>query len=169
MARIGLFIRCTGLLVATFTLATGAALSNASQRPNILLLMAEDMSARVSAFGDPVAVTPNLDQLAAEGVRYPNTFTAAGVCAPSRAAHITGMHQIAIGAQHMRTSSGAVGSYKSVPPAQVKAYPELLRAAGYYTFTDRKLDYQFSGAMAGSGPFTIWDNEGGDKQSNLEL
>jgi arylsulfatase A-like enzyme len=44
----------------------------------------------------------------------------------------------------------------------VKAYPELLRAAGYYTWTDRKLDYQFSGTMAGSGPFTIWDREGGD-------
>jgi arylsulfatase A-like enzyme len=74
-------------------------------RPNILILMAEDMSDRVGAFGDEVAVTPNIDQLAKQGVRYPNTFTAAGVCAPSRAAHIMGMHQISFGGQHMRTSS----------------------------------------------------------------
>jgi arylsulfatase A-like enzyme len=125
--------------------------------PNNLLLMAEDMSPRVSAFGDPVAVTPNIDALAKQGVRYTNTFTAAGVCAPSRAAHILGMHQISTGTQHMR--SGARG-YFSVPPPEVKAYPELMRAAGYYTFTDEKLDYQFSGVRAGSGPFTIWDAEG---------
>jgi len=130
------------------------------ERPNILLLMAEDMSLRVSAFGDPVAVTPNLDRLAGEGVRFNNVFTAAGVCAPSRAAQITGMHPASIGAQHMRSSNFPAGGYKAVPPAEVKAYPELLRAAGYFTFTDEKLDYQFSSERAGSGPFTIWDSEG---------
>lgn len=134
--------------------------SHAQQRPNILVLMAEDLSPRIGAFGDPVAVTPQLDALAREGVRYTQVFTTAGVCAPSRAAHITGAHQIAIGAQHMRSSSSPNGSYKAVPPAQVKAYPELLRASGYYTFTDTKLDYQFSGSHAGSGPISIWDDEG---------
>jgi len=128
-------------------------------RPNILILMAEDMSARVGAFGDEVAVTPNIDQLATEGIRYPNTFTTAGVCAPSRAAHIAGMHQIAFGGQHMRTSGRPDGKYKTVPPPEMKAYPELLRRAGYYTWTDHKLDYQFSGPTANSGPFTIWDQE----------
>ncbi|MEP5570114.1 MAG: sulfatase [Halioglobus sp.] len=130
------------------------------QRPNILVLMAEDMSARVGAFGDKVAVTPNLDALARQGVRYPNVFTTAGVCAPSRAGHILGMHQISTGTQHMRTSSRPQGGYFSVPPADVKAYPELLRAAGYYTYTDFKLDYQFSHSMANTGPFTIWDAQG---------
>ena len=132
----------------------------ANARPNILILMAEDMSNRVGAFGDQVAVTPNLDQLAAEGVRYRNVFTTAGVCAPSRAAFITGMHQISIGAQHMRTSTRPEGGYLAVPPTHVKAFPEYLRREGYYTFTDLKLDYQFSGPFAGSGPFTIWDEEG---------
>lgn len=131
-------------------------------QPNILVLMAEDMSARVGAFGDEVAVTPNIDALARDGVRYPNTFTTAGVCAPSRAAHILGMHQMSTGTQHMRTSRGPLGSYKSVPPAHVKAFPELLRRAGYYTWTNDKLDYQFSGPGANSGPFTIWDQEGAE-------
>lgn len=86
-------LRYTLLPVALLVVLSLAAVAQGSQtppvdpRPNILLLMAEDMSPRVGAFGDPVAVTPALDTLADEGVRYPNTFTIAGVCAPSRAAH----------------------------------------------------------------------------------
>ena len=139
------------------TLAGGSL--HASQ-PNLLVLMAEDLSGRVGAFGDPVARTPNLDRLAEKGVRFPNTFTAAGVCAPSRAAFITGVHQISLGAMHMRTSTSPVATYMAVPDPEVRAFPELLRRVGYYTFTDRKLDYQFSGVFAGTGPETIWDAEG---------
>jgi arylsulfatase A-like enzyme len=149
------------LPLVTLLLSAAAAAGEAS-RPNILLLIAEDMGPRVGSFGDPVAVTPNLDRLAGQGVRFTRVFTASGVCAPSRAAQITGMHPAAIGAQHMRASNRPAGGYKAVPPAEVKAYPELLRAAGYYTFTDDKIDYQFSGVRAGTGPFTIWDQEGGE-------
>ncbi len=139
----------------------------ASERPNILLLVAEDLSPRIGAFGDALAVTPNLDALAAEGTRYPNTFTTAGVCAPSRAALITGVHQNVLGAGHMRTTSYGRGrdlepaSYYAVPPPQVKAFPEVLRAHGYVTLVGTKLDYQFSEPLPGegNGPFTIWDHQ----------
>ena len=60
----------------------------------------------------------------------------------------------------MRTSTSPLGKYLALPPEHVKAFPELLRREGYFTFTDSKLDYQFSGIRAGSGPFTIWDSEG---------
>jgi N-sulfoglucosamine sulfohydrolase len=150
------------LVALLFLTAVTAVAASGTTRPNILLLVAEDMSPRVGAFGDAVAVTPTLDRLASEGVRFNNVFTAAGVCAPSRAAQITGMHPASIGAQHMRAANGPAGSYKAVPPAKVKAYPELLRAAGYFTFTDDKLDYQFSQIRPGTGPFTIWDREGGE-------
>ena len=129
-------------------------------RPNVLLLVAEDLSPRIAAFGDPVAVTPSLDRLADEGTRFTRVFTSAGVCAPSRAALVTGVHQNALGAGHMRSSSRPEGGYRAVPPPEVKAFPELLRAAGYYTFTNAKLDYQFSGPLPGSGPSTIWSDEG---------
>ncbi len=147
------------LLLSGFAASSSAA---TSQAPSILVLMAEDLSARVGAFGDPVARTPNLDALADQGVRFPNTFTTAGVCAPSRAAFITGVHQISLGGQHMRTSTSPVARYMAVPAPEVKAFPEILRRAGYHTFTDRKLDYQFSGVFFGSGPETIWDQEGPD-------
>lgn len=131
--------------------------SVSQERPNILLLVAEDLSPRIGSYGDPVATTPSLDQLAEQAVRYTRAFTTAGVCAPSRAALMTGMHQVSFGAQHMRASTRG---YLTVPPAEVKAFPELMRAAGYYTFTNQKLDYQFSDLFAGTGPFTIWDAEG---------
>jgi N-sulfoglucosamine sulfohydrolase len=131
----------------------------ADERPSILLLMAEDLSPRIGAFGDKVAVTPNIDKLAQQGVRYTNTFTAAGVCAPSRASIITGMHQESIGAQHMRAFNYKQGTYYTVPPKDMKAFPELLRAEGYFTFNSAKLDYQFSDVLPGSGPFTLWDSD----------
>ena len=147
------------LLVALLALAVPSIAHADGVRPSLLLLVAEDLGPRIGAFGDEVARTPNLDRLAREGIRYPNTFTTAGVCAPSRAALITGRHQASIGAQHMRASSRPAGGYRSVPAADVKAFPERLRAAGYYTFVTEKLDYQFSGPGTGTGPFTIWDAE----------
>lgn len=145
-------------LVLCFTVFSLPSFSS-DKRPNILLIMAEDMSARVGAFNDPVAVTPNIDALAKVGIRYPNTFTTAGVCAPSRTSQILGMHQISVGGQHMRTRDFKTSKYLAVPPSNVKAYPELLRQAGYFTYTNSKLDYQFSEYATHSGPFTIWDEE----------
>lgn len=127
-------------------------------RPNILWISNEDMSPHLGAYGDPLARTPNLDRLARESIRYTSAFTTAPVCAPSRAAIITGMYQNAIGAQHMRTTENRVpelpGPYLAVPPFYVKAFPEYLRAAGYYTSNRAKTDYQFG------EPFTIWDDLG---------
>ena len=116
------------------------------------------MSPHIGAYGDALARTPVLDRLARESIRYTRAFTTAPVCAPSRAAIITGMYQSAIGAQHMRTTEDRVpelpGPYLAVPPFYVKAFPEYLRAAGYYTSNRAKTDYQFG------VPFTIWDDLG---------
>ncbi len=127
-------------------------------RPNIVWISNEDMSPHLGAYGDRLARTPVLDRLATQSIRYTRAFTTAPVCAPSRAAIITGMHQSAIGAQHMRTSESRVAElpapYVAVPPFYVKAFPEYLRAAGYYTTNRAKTDYQFG------VPFTIWDDLG---------
>jgi arylsulfatase A-like enzyme len=130
----------------------------AARRPNILWISNEDMSPHLGAYGDLTARTPVLDRLARESVRYTRAFTTAPVCAPSRAAIITGMYQTTIGAQHMRTTEDTVpelpGPYLAVPPFYVKAFPEYLRAAGYFTSNRAKTDYQFG------TPFTIWDDLG---------
>lgn len=54
-----------------------------ARRPNILWLTCEDMSPQLGCFGDKLAHTPNLDRMAAEGVRYTLAFSTSGVCAPS--------------------------------------------------------------------------------------
>jgi arylsulfatase A-like enzyme len=127
-------------------------------RPNIVWISNEDMSPRLGAYGDRLARTPVLDRLARDSTRYTCAFTTAPVCAPSRAAIITGMYQTTLGAQHMRTTEDRVpelpGPYLAVPPFYVKAFPEYLRAAGYFTSNRAKTDYQFG------TPFTIWDDLG---------
>ncbi len=120
------------------------------------------MSPHLGSYGEKVAKTPNLDQLAKEGVRYTNAFSTAGVCAPSRSALITGCFQTSIGTQNMRTLSFSTlvskeayppgfHAYSAVIPENVKCFPEYLRKAGYYTTNNYKQDYQFE------APVTVWD------------
>ena len=128
-------------------------------RPNILIIMADDMSPKINALGDKTAITPNIDKLVESGKSYINAFTTAGVCACSRSSLLTGKNQISIGAMHMRTSTRTEVPYLAVPYSNIKAFPEILRKFGYFTFTNDKLDYQFSGILPGTGPFTIWNSE----------
>ena len=106
----------------------------AESRPNILWLSCEDISPHIGCFGDPLAKTPRIDQLATEGVRYVNTFTAAGVCAPCRSGIITGMYHTTLGTHHMRSSAKL--------PVNIKAFTTYLRQAGYYCSNNSKTDYQ---------------------------
>jgi arylsulfatase A-like enzyme len=126
-------------------------------RPNILCLVAEDISPLLGAYGDPAAYTPNLDKLAEDGIMYTNVYSVSGVCAPSRAALITGMYPTSFGANNMRTNRRDLPELKGCPPyeatpgPEVKCYTEFLRAAGYYTTNNDKEDYQFE------APGTAWD------------
>lgn len=132
------------------------------ERPNILWLVAEDLSPIIPPFGDHTVETPNLSRLADEGVRYSNVFSTSGVCAPSRAAIATGMYQNGIGAHHMRTTNitgygpNGLPSYEAVPPPEVRMYSEYFRKAGYYTSNNAKEDYQFRKSVV------AWDDSSTD-------
>ena len=155
-----------GVLLAAMPLhanpvhASATAESNAeNSRPNILMIVAEDMSPRVGVYGDALAKTPSIDRLASEGVMYTNMHTISGVCAPSRSSLVTGVYATSMGTHQMRTSQGrlseTIKGYEAVPPPDVKAFPELLRAGGYSTANWAKKDYQFG------EPFTLWDEDDG--------
>jgi uncharacterized sulfatase len=105
-------------------------------RPNILWITCEDISPNLGCYGDPYAVTPNLDRLAAQAVRYTAAFAPIGVCAPSRSSLITGVFAPALGSQHMRC--------QATLPADVKCFPQYLRQAGYYCTNNVKTDYNFA-------------------------
>ncbi|UZD22063.1 sulfatase family protein [Algoriphagus halophytocola] len=135
---------------------------NYPERPNIVWIVNEDMSPEhLGAYGGTGGKTPVLDSLAKAGMVFTNAFSTAGVCAPSRAALITGAYQTSIGAMHMRTLSFSAAasenyppdhkSYSAVIPAGMKGFPEYLRMAGYYTSNNVKQDYQFE------APGTLWD------------
>lgn len=133
----------------------------ASRPPNVVWIVAEDLSPRLPPFGDSTVATPHLSALAAAGVRYPNCFSVSGVCAPSRSALATGMYPISIGAHNMRTqyntdilAQNGLPIYGAVPPPEVKMLSQHLREAGYYCTNNDKQDYQFE------APRAAWDDNG---------
>jgi arylsulfatase A-like enzyme len=110
-----------------------------SDPPNILWISTHDINPHLGAYagvypGAECARTPNLDRLAAEGMRFDKAFAAAPICAPSRSAIMTGCYPTAIGTMHMRT--------KAVPPPEVRLFTEYLREAGYYTTNNWFTDFQ---------------------------
>lgn len=118
-------------------------------RPNILWISCEDISPHLGCYGDPHAITPNLDALAEQGVRFSHAYTTAGVCAPCRSGIITGMYQNSIGTHHMRCDARL--------PKWLRPFPMELRDAGYYCTNNSKTDYQFSKPT----PQQIWDDSSG--------
>lgn len=132
-------------VLAAFLLAPSVA--DSDERPNILWLSCEDISPHLHCYGYENAITPNLDQLASEGIRYTRAFTTAGVCAPCRSGIITGMYQTTLGTHHMRCTA-------QLPP-EVKPFPTYLKDAGYYCTNNSKQDYQFK------TPAGTWDDSSG--------
>lgn len=98
----------------------------AAQQPNIVWLMAEDISTELTCYGHPAVATPNLDRLATQGSRYDNAFCTAPSCTPSRNAMLTGVYQTRTDTQDQRR--GGI-----VLPPDIKPITYLLRDAGYYT------------------------------------
>lgn len=137
-------------------LLTGPFLASAQGNYNILWITCEDISPNLGCYGDTVAVTPNIDRLASEGMLMTNAFATAGVCAPARSSIITGMYPASIGTHHMRTTWETPFdlSYSVVVPPQVKTFTEYLRGAGYHCTNNFKTDYQFE------APFTAWNENG---------
>lgn len=116
-------------------------------RLNILWISAEDLSPDLGCYGDRYSITPNIDRLAAQGMRYDRAFSVYGVCAPSRSSIITGQYPTSIGTCHMRS--------KGVPPPETRCFTEYLREAGYYCTNNAKTDYNFD------APLTAWDESSG--------
>lgn len=98
-------------------------------RPNILWLIAEDFSAHLGCYGTKDVSTPNLDRLAAEGMRFTRAFATGAVCSASRSAFMTGMYQTTIGAHNHRSHRDDGHGL----PAGVKVLTDWLREAGYFT------------------------------------
>ena len=91
--------------------------------PNILWITSEDNSPFLGCYGDKLATTPFLDQLASEGFMYTHAYANCPVCAPARNTILTGVYAASNGNEQMRSN------YKK--SEKVLTYVELLREAGY--------------------------------------
>ncbi|XP_016076552.1 PREDICTED: N-acetylgalactosamine-6-sulfatase isoform X2 [Miniopterus natalensis] len=132
MAAVAVVMKWQLLLVLS---AAGLVASGTPQPPNILLLLMDDMGwGDLGVYGEPSRETPNLDRMAAEGMLFPNFYTANPLCSPSRAALLTGRLPIRNGfyttnaqARNAYTPQEVVGG---IPDTEL-LLPKLLKGAGY--------------------------------------
>ena len=94
------------------------------KRPNIILIMSDDHASHaISAYGSTINKTPNIDRLAAEGIRFDNCFCTNSICAPSRAVILTGKYS------HL---NGVINNGVRFDGSQ-QTLPKFLQQAGYQT------------------------------------
>nr|MCU0978496.1 sulfatase-like hydrolase/transferase [Pirellulaceae bacterium] len=112
-------------------LACAGATLNAAQRPNIVVILVDDMGfSDIGCYGSEIP-TPNLDQLAANGLRFTQFYNTARCC-PTRASLLTGLYPHQAGVGHMTDDKGVPGYLGRLNDSCV-TIAEVLRPAGYFT------------------------------------
>jgi len=130
------FLKALPAAVATLALRSTAGVGQPSnKKPNIIFIMADDLGYKeLGCYGQRKIKTPNVDQLAAEGMRFTDYYTGSAVCAPARCNLMTGMHG---GHAYIRNNS-EVGGWESfrgqLPlPAETVTIARVLKRGGYAT------------------------------------
>jgi arylsulfatase len=137
--RPGRFLEALGAASLAIALAApvAAVAADAPRRPNIVIILGDDLGfADLGSYGSEIR-TPNLDSLAKEGVRFTNFYTHAS-CSPTRSMLLTGVDTHLNGLGNMDewiapNQRGAVG-YEGYLNDRVVTMPQLLKAAGYHTY-----------------------------------
>ncbi|NIL94146.1 MAG: sulfatase-like hydrolase/transferase [Woeseiaceae bacterium] len=123
--------------------------------PNILLILTDDVGfAASSAFGGPVP-TPNLDELAAAGLRYTRFHTTA-MCSPTRAAMLTGRNAHMVGNGIITSMATGFPGYNGVIPRSAATIGRILTGNGYNTAFIGKHHNVPADQLGAAGPFDLW-------------
>ncbi len=118
--------------------------ATAPPRPNIVLIFADDLGyGELGCYGQTKIATPNIDALARDGLRFTQFYTAAPVCAPSRAALLTGQH---LGHTPIRDNSEVQPEGQGPLPAETRTVAHDLKSAGYATACIGKWGLGFVGS-----------------------
>ncbi|HEY6167308.1 MAG TPA: arylsulfatase [Verrucomicrobiae bacterium] len=163
-------------VLALFAVSTNAA---APRKPNIIFILADDLGyGDIGAFGQKLIRTPNLDRMAAEGMKFTHHYSGNAVCAPSRCVLMTGKHPgHAFIRNNVQYRKDAEGQYPI--PADTVTLPKLLKAQGYVTGGfgkwglggpdttgeplkqgfDRWFGYNCQGVAHNFYPTYLWDND----------
>ena len=122
------FLRHICASAAAVGVAGLGALAGSQRRPNLIVLLADDMGyADPSCFGGRAVKTPNIDALAAGGMKLTQFYSASGVCTPTRASLLTGKYPLRFGiTKHFADDEAHL-------PCAAVTLPKLLKRAGYAT------------------------------------
>jgi len=140
-ARTAEYVILMRLTIAVALLCQLSAAATHAAQPNILWLIAENIGLDLGCDGQRLVATPNLDRLAAQGVRFTHVFATSPSCAPSRSAFFTGMYQTTIDAHAMRSHRD--DDYRL--PLAVRPITHRLRDAGYFAANIKTIGEQVVG------------------------
>jgi len=164
------FLRCASTAAAGSILLPGLYACRTGKgrvRPNIVFFLTDDQRwDGMSCAGNPVLKTPNIDRIAAEGIRFRNMFVTTSLCGPSRASYLTGKYA---------HNHGVLRNAMALP-SRHRTFLEMLKEAGYETAfigkwhntdlgRDRKLDFYFG--FKGQGKYIdplLFENHGPERE-----
>jgi len=109
-------------------------LDGADKKMNVVMIVADDLGQQLGCYGDPVVKTPNIDRLAAEGIRCTRAYCTTASCSPSRSVILSGLHNHANGQLGLAHNVHHFAGYESV-----RSLPLLMTSAGYRTCRIGKL------------------------------
>lgn len=164
-----LYVVCASALIVFLLVAAPLlqAQSGSPQKPNIIYIMADDLGyGDIGPFGQQKIRTPNLDRMAAEGMRFTQYYAGSTVCAPSRSVLMTGLHT---GHTPVRGNNEhkPIGQYPL--PNRVTTIAEVLKQAGYATgaFGKWGLGYPGSEGSPGQQGFDYFYGYNGQRRAHF--